>query len=99
MCPLHGPGHDMNSCKVVLAQAKAKKSTWSATHGGGTCCVRFQGAKKCPAKGEEINALLANPVKLVLTTNTRKKAMALIDSGSEDKQEHFNFETLNIGGE
>ena len=67
--PLHGPGHDMNSCKVMLAQAKSMKSTWSTVHGGGTGHVRFQGTKKRPAKGEALNALVANAVKSVLKKN------------------------------
>ena len=58
MCPLHDPGHDMEFCKVMLAQAKAMKSTWSTACGGGAGHVKFQGAKKLPTKGKELNALV-----------------------------------------
>ena len=34
-----------------------------------------------------------------MNTNTREKAKDLSDSISEDKQEHFNIETLKIGSE
>ena len=88
---MHGPVHDMNSGKVILAQAKSMKSTWSAAHGGGVGCVRFQGTKKRLAEGKELNALVTNAAKVVLTTNTRKKANASSDSGSEDNQERFDF--------
>ena len=96
VCPLHGPGHDMNSCKVMLAQAKAMRSTWSTARRGGAGRVRFQGAKKRPYEDEELNALIDNAVKVVLTTKTFKKAKDSSDSVSEDYQEHFNFKTLKI---
>ena len=99
MCPLHGPGHNMNSCKVMLAQSKGMKSTWSTARCSGTGRVKFQGAKERPAKGNDLNALVVNTVKLVLKLNKRKRASSPCESGSEDEQEHYNFETLNIGGE
>ena len=97
--PLHGPGHDMNSYKVMLAQSKAMTFTWSTARSGSAGRVRFQGAKKRPAEVEELNSLVANAVKAVLTTNTCKKVKASSDSGSEDEQDHFNFENLKIGCE
>ena len=66
LCPLNGPRHDMNLCKVMQEQSKAMKLTWSTDCGSGACYVRFQGAKKRPAKGQELNALLVNVVKEVL---------------------------------
>ena len=72
----------MNSFKFILAQAKAMKSTWLTACGSGTGSVRFQGTTKLPAEGKELNAIVANAVKAVLTANTRKKAKASIDSGS-----------------
>ena len=80
----------------MLEQAKAMKSTWSTACGGGTVHIRFQGAKKRPAEGEELNSLVANAVKAVLDNNKRLKDKASSDSVSEDEPEHFNFETLNI---
>ena len=80
-----------------MEQTKAMKSTWLTNHGGGTGRVRFQGAKKRPDEGEELNTFVANAVKSVFTTNKRNKAKSSCESGSEDKQEHFNFETLKIG--
>ena len=76
----------MNFCKFMLAQAKATKSIWSNACGGGARRVKFQGAKKRPAKGEELNALVANAVKAVINTNKRKNSKASSDSGSEDEQ-------------
>ena len=87
----------MNSFNVILAQAKATKSTWSTTRGGGACHVRFQGNKKRLAEGEEMNVLVANAVKSVFTTNKLKKDKASSDPVSEDEQDKFNFETLKIG--
>ena len=96
---MHGPGQYMNSRKVMLEQAKAMKSTWSIARGGGAGRVRFQGAKKRPSEGKELNYLVANAVKAVLTAKKHDKAKASSESGSEDDQEHFNFKTLKIGGE
>ena len=63
MRPLNGPGHEMNSYKAMLEQAKSMKSAWSTARGGGAGRVRSQVAKKRPAKGKELNALVANAVK------------------------------------
>ena len=87
----------MNLCKVMLAQSKAMKPNLLTAHGGSTGRVRFQGAKKRPAEGEEINDIVSNAVKKVLKNNKCLKAKGSNDSGSEDKQEHFNFDTLQIG--
>ena len=86
VCPLHGPGQNMNMCKVMLAQAKPMKSTWSTARGGGAGCVRFQGDKKRSAEGEELNDLVANAVKSVLNTNKRKNSKGSSDSDSEYNQ-------------
>ena len=63
MRPLNGPGHEMNSYKAMLEQAKSMKSTWSTARGGGAGRVSFQGAKKRPAEGKDLNALVSNTVK------------------------------------
>ena len=63
MLPLHGPGNTMNSCKVMLSQAKAMKSTWLTARGGGAGHMGLQGAKKCPAEGGEQNSIVVNKVK------------------------------------
>ena len=91
MFPLYGPGHDMNSCKVMLAQAKSMKLTWLDACGSGAGRVRFQGAKNIPAEGEDMNALASNAVKEVIKPNKILKAKASSESGSEDEQEHLNF--------
>ena len=65
LCPLHVPGHDMNLCKVMLAQSKSIKLTWLTDRGSGAGRVRFQGAKKRPAEDEDLNSLVANTVKAV----------------------------------
>ena len=62
---MHGPGHDMNSCKVVLEQSKSMKSNSSTARGGSTGRVKFQGTRKRPAKGEELNTLVSDAVKEV----------------------------------
>ena len=84
----------MNSCKIMLVQAKSMKSIWLTACGGGAGRVRFQGAKKRPAKGKELNDLVANAVKSVFTTSTRKQAKDLSELVSEDDQDHFNFEKV-----
>ena len=75
------------------------KSTWLTARSGGAGRVRFQGAKKRPDKGKELNALVYNVVKGVLKYNKFLKAKVSSDSGSEDKKEYFNFETLKLGEE
>ena len=70
----------------MLEQSKAMKSTCLTDIGSGTGRLRFQGTKKRPAKGEELNSLVANAVKSVLTINKRKKAKASSESASEDDQ-------------
>ena len=94
---MHGPGHDMNFCKVMQAQYKSTKSTWLTTRGGGAGCMRFQGAKKRSAEIEDLNALVTNAVKEILKTNKPLKSKAANESSSEQEQENFNFEDLKIG--
>ena len=57
----------------MLAQAKSMRSTWLVSRSGGARRVMFQGAKKRPTEGKELNDLVANTVKAVLTTRTHKK--------------------------
>ena len=45
VCPLHGPGNEMNPCKVMLEQSKASESTWFTALDGGAGRVSFQGVK------------------------------------------------------
>ena len=89
----------MNSWKVILEQTKAMKFTWSTARGGSAGHIRFQGAKKRPAEGKDLNAILYNAVIEVIKSNRHLNYKAPSNSGSEDKQEHFNFETLKIGEE
>ena len=58
---------------LMLEQTKAMKSTWLTARGDGAVRVRFQGTKKSLAKGEELNALVANAVKAVLNTKNVKR--------------------------
>ena len=60
---LHGPGYDTNLFKIMLAQARAMKSTCSNDCGGGAVRVGFQGAKNRLDEGEDLNDILANAVK------------------------------------
>ena len=60
------------------------KLTFSTACGGGAGRVRFQGAKKRPDEGKELNSLVANALKAVITKNKCKKSKALSVSGSED---------------
>ena len=62
VCPLYGTGHDINLCKVMMAQAKATKSIWSTACGGGADLVKFQCTKKRPSKAKELNDLVSNAV-------------------------------------
>ena len=73
MCPLHGPVHDINSCNVMLEQAKSMNLTWSDARGRGAGRVGFQGARKRPAEGEELNYLVDNAVKEILTKKYIKR--------------------------
>ena len=87
----------MNSCKVVLAQSRYMKLTWLTARGGGAGRLRFQVAKKRPVKGEDINSLVSKALKEDIKPNKRLKAKASNDSGLENKEKNFNFETLKIG--
>ena len=55
--------------------------------------MRFQGAKKRPAKFQELNTLVASTVSEVLK---KSKSRAKHDSISEEYPEDFNFENLSI---
>ena len=87
----------MNSYKVILAEAKAMKSTCPTDYGVSTGRIRFQEAKKRPVEGKDLNALVYNTVKEVLKSKKSLKPKASNDSVLEDEQENFNFETLHIG--
>ena len=80
-----------------MSQAKEMRLTWSTARSYGAGRVRFQGAKKLLAKSEDPNALVSNAVKEFPKSNKILKAKASNEYGSEDNQEHFNFETINIG--
>ena len=60
---MYGPGNDMNLCKIIQAQAKSMNSAWSTACDSGARGVRFQGANKPPAEGEDLNDLVTNAVK------------------------------------
>ena len=53
----------MNLCKIIQAQAKSMNSAWSTACDSGARGVRFQGANKPPAEGEDLNDLVTNAVK------------------------------------
>ena len=72
MCPLHGTITDMNSCKLVQVQAKAMKWTCSNYCGGRICRVRFQGTKKHPAEGQDLNTLVDSAGFKVKTKKVRQ---------------------------
>ena len=63
VCPLHVPGHDMNLCNSMLAKAKYIKLNCSASRGSSAVPVRFQGAKKRPGEGKDLNSIVSNAVK------------------------------------
>ena len=84
MCPLYGHVHDMNSCKVMKAQSKSMKKNLSTSRGSKVGRLQFQGAKKRPAKGQELNTLVSNAISEVLKQNKRAKSAAMHGSGLED---------------
>ena len=73
MWPLHVPGHEMSLCEMIQAQSKDMKSTWSTVHSGRAGRVRFRGAKKCPAEGQELSSIMTNAIKEVLKENKLSK--------------------------
>ena len=83
MCPLPGPGNDIESCKVMQVQDKYMKQTRSAACGGGAGYMRFQGTKKLLTEGQQLNALVANTVKEVIKQNKCSKATDEHESGLE----------------
>ena len=66
------------------------------SHGGRESCMRFQGAKKCPTKGQDLNDLVNNAVSEVLKKNKRTKAKDTHNYGLEDDPDNFTLENLNI---
>jgi len=61
VCPLHGPGHDANSCKVLQNQAEKMKASYKTKNFG------QHSPKKRPFKNnnfnsQEINAMVASSV-------------------------------------
>ena len=74
----------MNFYKVIQAQAKSMKLTWSTTRGGGAGRVQFAGANKCSAEIEDLNYIMANVVAKV-KKKKRVKDMATHESGLEDE--------------
>ena len=67
------------------------KSTCSTYCGGKACRVWFQGAKKRPYEGQELNNLVTREVLEVLKQKKRAKATSTNDSSSYDEPENFNF--------
>ena len=97
VCPLHGPGNDINLFKVMQAQAKAMKSIWLIDCSGGSGWVRLQGDKKRPAEGQELNTILDNVVKEFLNQNKCEKATSTQKYGLEEEPENFDFEKSALG--
>ena len=91
MCPIHGPGNDMNLFKVIQSQSKSMKSTWLTSRGGGSGCVQLQGAKKRLDKGQYMNSLVASTVSDVLKHTNHAKSATMYDSGLEDDTENFTL--------
>ena len=73
------------------------KSIWLTACGGGAGRVRFQGAKKRPVKGKELNDLVANAVKSVFTTSTRKQAKDLSDLAQKTIRITSTLERSRLG--
>ena len=97
--PLYGPGHDMNLCKVIQAQSKAIKPTWSTASGGRAGHMRFQATNKYPSGVQDTNDLVANTVKEVLKAKKRAKATAAQDSRWEEDPGKINYKKLSTGRE
>ena len=70
----------------MQSQAKAMELTLSTTRGGGAGRVRFRGANKCLAEGQELNDIVTNTVKAVFNPNKRKRGKTPNASGLEDYQ-------------
>ena len=66
-------------------KSKAMKSIWLTYCGGVAGHLQFQGAKKRPAKVQEMNALVASVVSEVLKQKNRTKDTAAHNSVSEDE--------------
>ena len=75
----------------MQAQSKAMQLTWLDSRGVGAGCLWFQGAKKRPAKGQDLNYLVASEVSEVLKNNKRAKTTAKHDSVLEEEPENFDF--------
>ena len=89
VCPLNGT-EKMSFCKVMQAQSKATKPTWSTDCGGRVGHVRFQDTNKRPSEGQELNVLVANAVKCVINKK-HAKSTAAHDSSLEEDLENFSF--------
>ena len=89
-CPLHGPGHSMEECKVMQAQAKRMKAAHETAPSGYR--PRFKGKnKRGNSSDEEVNAIVKEAVKLVLK---RKKKSS--EGDKEEEEDLYNFDDLVI---
>ena len=75
---LHGPGHDMNLCKVIQYQSKCIKVDWLSTHGRGLR-GNTAGAKKCLADGKHMNTIIVSYVSKAIKPKKNNKAKAKYD--------------------
>ena len=57
--------------------------------------MRFQGTKKLPTEGQDLNALVANTVKEVIKQKKCAEATAEHDYGMEKEPEKFNSKSLS----
>ena len=72
---MNAPLRDMNSCKVIQAQSISMKAIWFSAHGG-RGRVKFAGAKKLLADGEELNTLVASYMAKDVKINKKSKEKA-----------------------
>ena len=87
-------GNDMNSWKVMQAQAKYMKDTWQYS-----CGIwvhdKFTISKKCSSGQKYPNTLVASAVTKALKIKADYKSKDMEDFNLDTDLEHFNFENLD----
>ena len=96
-CELHGTyGHDLSTCKVMIAQAKKMKEAWKATHPTSTPrkTTNKRSYNSESTSKEEINSMIASAIETQFKKLTKKRKREETTKEAEDL--HVLAETLSL---
>lgn len=93
-CPLHGPGHDANECKVLNDQAKKMKATWETNRQPYPRSRQNGSANRKHPRDQEINEIVNQRVAQI--EKKRKEARLKREAETAKDLDNFNFDELNL---